>query len=540
MPTDNRAIAKAFIASFPSGKIDTSLMADEFTAWSTSSGEMEAPAQRLPGGVSVLATVFASPMQIDFVETTAEGDRVVIEANSSGPLVDGQEYSNRYVFVLRMKDGKVTRFEEHNNPIEVREKLGPLMKAAMEKMAAGQASSHTALPRVERPSHIPADLEVDFDFYNPPVDSRDVHAGWMELQQGPRMVWTGHNGGHWIATRADDLIQIQTDYDRFSYRSINIPPNPTPSLPLECDPPRHTGLRAIISPLFRPDTLKAAEQAARELASSLADELKDKGACEFQDEFARQVPILVFLKLVDLPVEDRKYLIGLAEKRTRSPIAEERNSAKAGLIAYMLDAIEERTKNPRGDFISRIIHSTVDGQPLRKEDLLNMLATTLSGGLDTVASMTGFAMYRLAERPDLQERLQRDPDIVNAAVDEIIRRNGLSNICRIATRDMEFAGAPLREGDAIVTPSSLIGLDPDHFPNPTVLDFDRKSTASHGTFGNGPHRCPGANLGRMEIRVMLQEWTKRIPRWRIDPERTPSTGSGLVNTVHHLNLVWDA
>lgn len=399
--------------------------------------------------------------------------------------------------------------------------------------------SAAALQRVPRPAHIPAEFEVDFDFYNPPGDPRDIHAGWMQLQQGPRMVWTGHNGGHWIATRADELIQVQTDTDRFSYRSINIPPNPTPSLPLESDPPRHTGLRAIISPLFRPDTLRAAEKVVRELSSSLAEGFKERGACEFQGEFARQVPIVVFLKLVDLPLDDRLYLIGLAEKRTRSPIAEERNSAKAGLIAYMQDAIDARTRNPGNDFISRIIHGTVEGERLSTEDLLNMLATTLSGGLDTVASMTGFAMYRLAERPDLQERLEREPAILNAAVDEIIRRDGLSNICRIAKRDMEFAGAPLREGDAIVTPSSLIGLDPDLFPNPTVLDFDRKGEASHGSFGNGPHRCPGANLGRMEIRVMIEEWMKRIPRWRLDPERPPLTGSGLVNTVHRLDLVWD-
>lgn len=400
-------------------------------------------------------------------------------------------------------------------------------------------NAHAALPTVERPAHIPAELEIDFDFYNPPGAGTDVHAAWMTLQNGPRMVWTGRNGGHWIATRAEELIQIQTDDTRFSYRSINIPPNPTPSLPLECDPPRHAGLRAIISPLFRPDTLQLAEATVRDLSASLIDEFRDRGRCEFQSEFARKVPIVVFLKLVDLPVDDREYLIGLSEKRVRSPIAEERNSAKAGLISYMLDAIDERTRHPKGDFISRIIHSQVDGAPLPREDLLNLLATALSGGLDTVASMTGFAMFRLAERPDLQARLASEPGIVSVAVDEIIRRDGLSSICRIVTHDMDFAGAPLREGDAIVTPSALIGLDPDRFPNPTVLDFDRPGGVPHGTFGNGVHRCPGANLGRTEIRVMLQEWTKRIPSWRLDPERPPLTGSGLVSTVHHMDLVWD-
>jgi cytochrome P450 len=99
--------------------------------------------------------------------------------------------------------------------------------------------------------------------------------------------------------------------------------------------------------------------------------------------------------------------------------------------------------------------------------------------------MMGFAMYRLAERPDLQERLGREPEIIGKAVDECVRRHGLSNITRIAARDMEFAGAPLREGDAIVTPSGLIGLDPDRFPDPTALDFDRPSGVATAASATG-------------------------------------------------------
>lgn len=144
MTTDNRAIAKAFIASIPGGRLDTALMADDFTAWTTGSGEMPSPAQRLPGGVALLATVFSQPLRIDITAITAEDDRVVLEADSFGPLVNGQEYRNRYVFVLRLKNGKVSRFEEHNNPIVVREVLGPLMKAAMDKAAAKAGGAATA------------------------------------------------------------------------------------------------------------------------------------------------------------------------------------------------------------------------------------------------------------------------------------------------------------------------------------------------------------------------------------------------------------
>lgn len=391
-----------------------------------------------------------------------------------------------------------------------------------------------------RPAHVPADLVVDFDIYAPPGGREDVLEGWRELQGGPRLVWTPRNGGHWIATRGEDLIEMQTDHDRFSYRSINIPANPTPSLPLEIDPPEHTGLRAVISPLFAPKTLMTVEPLARDLAVSLIEGFIDRGGCEFQGEFARHLPIVLFLKLVDLPLEGREHLLDLTEKRTRSPIAEERNAAKLGLLAYMQDAITERRARPKDDFISRILHAEVNGAPLDDASTRNLLATTLSGGLDTVASMMGFAMLRLAARPELQQRLTEEPAIIPRAVDELIRRHGLANTARVVTRDMTYKDVDLIEGEQIVVPSALIGLDPALFDRPGELDFDRPNATRHGSFGNGVHRCAGMNLARLELRVMFQEWLPRIPRWRIDPDRPPVTASGAVNTVHQLHLRWPA
>jgi cytochrome P450 len=395
----------------------------------------------------------------------------------------------------------------------------------------------TAPTSVHVPDHVPQEVVIDFDIFSP-VGEGDVHDRWLRLQDCGPIVWTPRNGGHWIATRGVDLVAIQKNHDVFSYRSINIPSNPTPSLPLEIDPPEHTPLRAIISKLFEPQTIAKVEPLARGLAVSLIEELQPRGECEFQREFARHLPITVFLSLVDLPMDGRDHLLDLAEKRTRSPVAEERNAAKAGLLAYMRDAIEERRKSPRDDFISRILHGMVGARSLTDFEAENMLATTLSGGLDTVASMMGFAMLRLAERPDLQRRIVADPSVIPTAVDEIIRRDGLANTARLITRDFDFHGVTLKEGDRLVVPSSLIGLDPEIFEHPRELDFDRSNTGQHGSFGNGPHRCPGANLGRLEIRILLQEWFKRIPSFHLTPGGSPVTLSGMVNTIRELHLSW--
>lgn len=391
----------------------------------------------------------------------------------------------------------------------------------------------------ERPAHVPAELVTDFDVYHPPGADRDVHGAWLRLQQGPPIVWTPHNGGHWIATRAEDLVEMQTNWQTFSYTSINIPRNPTPSLPLECDPPLHTELRSIISPLFAPQTLKTVDQFARDMAVSLIEGFQARGYCEFKSEFALQLPIVIFLRLVDLPLDGREHLLKLVEMRTRSSVAAERNAAKAGLLEYMKSAIAERRSNPGKDFISQVLHARVGDRSLTEFETQNLLATLLSGGLDTVAAMMSFAMACLARQPELVTRLRSEPAIIPKAVDELIRRHGLANTARLIKRDVVYKGVQFREGESIVIPSALIGLDPALFENPLHIDFDRPNASRHGSFGNGVHRCPGANLGRLEIRIVIEEWLARIPEFRLDADKPVVTASGMVSTLHELHLKWD-
>jgi cytochrome P450 len=392
---------------------------------------------------------------------------------------------------------------------------------------------------VDRPAHVPADLVVDFDIFHPPGGERDVHRAWMTLQSGPPIVWTPHNGGHWIATRAVDLVEMQTNWQVFSYESINIPRNPTPSLPLESDPPLHTGLRALISPLFAPATLIQAEKYARELSTSLLDDIQPRGECEFKHDFALHLPIVIFLRLMDLPLDGREHLLELAEKRTRSAVAAERNAAKMGLINFTRDIVSARLAKPGTDFISRVLHGQVNGRKLTQFEVENLVATLLSGGLDTVASMMSFAMGCLANQPALAQRLSTDRAAIPRAVDEIIRRHGLANTARLIPRDTEYKGVHFKEGEHVIVPSALIGLDPEVFTNPLEVDIDRPNINKHGSFGAGIHRCPGANLGRLEIRVVIEEWLARIPSFRVAADKPVITASGLVSTLHALPLQWD-
>lgn len=391
---------------------------------------------------------------------------------------------------------------------------------------------------VATPPHVPADRVVGFDFYDIPNSDKDIHLALKTLHDGPDIFWTPHNGGHWVAIRAEDVEYIQRNWRIFSHKSTTIPRNATPSLPLELDPPEHTPIRALVSPLFAPSTLADVEARAREFTINLIDSFYKGGRCEFSSEFARKLPIRMFLYLVDLPYEDAPMLLELAEVRVRSSDAAARDRVKAELIAYLGKHIDERRANPGADFISKILVGDVGGRTINDIEAQNLLATLMFGGLDTVASMLGFVMRFLAQSPAHRQQLIDEPKSIPTAVNELIRRHGLTNTARLVVQDHSYGGVEFRVDDRVQVINALAGLDERKYPHPLEVDFKRANASTHAVFGNGPHRCPGANLARTELKVVLEEWLARIPNFEIDPDDRVVLSTGLVNAVSRLPLRW--
>ena len=350
-------------------------------------------------------------------------------------------------------------------------------------------------------------------------------------------VWSPYNGGHWIATRAVDIEVIQKDHQRFSHARVNIPPGQDPALvPLELDPPEHTAYRALITPAFLPQAIAAMEGDIRLLTVELIEGFAGKGECEFISEFAKMLPIVIFLRLVDLPQEDRLQLLEMTELAVRGTV-EERHQSQQMLAGYIGKWIENRRHNPGTDLISLIVNAKVDGEPIAPQRMFGLLVVVIFGGLDTVAAMMGFVCRYLAEHPAERRRLVEEPELILTAVDELIRRHGVTNTARVVIEDMHLNGVYLKRGDSIQVPNALFGLDERRFSDPMVIDFQRKPVL-HAAFGNGPHRCPGSFLARMEIKVFLQEWLKRIPDFELVAEDPPRCASGMVNGLLHLPLRW--
>jgi len=387
------------------------------------------------------------------------------------------------------------------------------------------------------PDHVPEDRVVDFDFMNPPNAVNDVHLAWKKLHEGPDIVWSPYNGGHWIATRADDIEAIQKDHQRFSHAQVNVPPSQDlPLVPLELDPPEHTGYRALIAPAFLPQAIAELEDDIRALTVELIEGFAEKGGCEFVSEFAKMLPIVIFLRLVNLPQEDRLELLEMTELAVRGSV-DERHRSQQMLAGYIGKWIEARRRDPGADLISRIVNAKVNGEPIAPERMFGLLTVVIFGGLDTVAAMMSFICRFLAEHPAERKRLVEQPALILTAVDELIRRHGVTNTARVVVEDVQFNGVTLKQGDQIQVPNALFGLDERRFSNPLMVDLERKPVL-HAAFGNGPHRCPGSFLARIEIKVFLQEWLKRIPDFETVPADPPRCASGMVNGLLYLPLRW--
>jgi cytochrome P450 len=170
-------------------------------------------------------------------------------------------------------------------------------------------------------------------------------------------------------------------------------------------------------------------------------------------------------------------------------------------------------------------------------EIVGMVSLILLGGMDTVVTAMSFTAHFLAKSPTHRRQLIEQSALIPKAVDELLRRFPVVNQGRIVRNDITYKNVAMKAGDMLIMPTPLANLDERRFPNPLDVDFNR-STALQSTFGNGPHRCPGSNLGRTELKVFLEEWLKQIPNFEVDPNGKVGMRSGINGTLYQLPLVW--
>jgi camphor 5-monooxygenase len=400
-----------------------------------------------------------------------------------------------------------------------------------------------------RPEHVPVDRVFSFDMYNPDgIDEVGYLQAWKRLQELdlPEMIWTPYNGGHWIATRGHLIREIYKDPERFSSAVIFIPKaagEQQDMVPNRMDPPEHRPYREVVDKGLNLRSIRTMEDSIRAEAISLIDSFVAKGTCDFGRDFSDEFPIRVFMQLADLPIEDAARLRALAGAMTRpdgntpEEMGEALAKANKGFFAYLEPIIDARAGKGGSDLISLSVNSTVNGQPIARDKLLGMISLLLLAGLDSVTNFMNMMMDYLGRHPDLVAQLEQNPEIIKRSVEEMFRRFPLVAAARMVAADIDYEGVKLKQGEMVLLPTPLHGLDEAENPNPWELDFKRKNIA-HSTFGDGPHRCAGLHLARLEATVMLEEWLKRIPRFEVVEGSQPTYRSGIVASVEGVLLTW--
>ncbi len=320
-----------------------------------------------------------------------------------------------------------------------------------------------------------------------------------------------------------------------------------PMIPQQIDPPAQTRYRKLLDPHFSRKRMAALEPALRAQANALIDRVEADGRCDFDPAFAIPLPCSAFLSLLGLPQSDLELFLRLkngiirpvADPKDPESVLRVRKESGRQIYAYFEGVIRDRRARPRDDLMSALVRLEAGGERLSETELLDICFLMLLAGLDTVTATLGCNVAYLAANPDQRRRLVENPALIPNAVEELLRwETPVTGVPRLVKRPVTVGGVELREGELVTLLLGASNLDAGEFPDAMRVDFDRERNR-HLAFGGGAHRCLGSHLARMELRVALEEWHRRIPDYAIEPGATPRYSPG-IREVLHLPLVWPA
>lgn len=348
--------------------------------------------------------------------------------------------------------------------------------------------------------------------------------------------------GCWVPRRAEDLRYILQNPEIFSSAGLtgfsSLIGEAWPLIPLEVDPPQHGFYRMLLNPLFTPKRVGELDADMRELARALLNKIKANGRCTFDEAFAEQFPVLIFLRLMGWPIEEAPKFVGWVRALVKGRDMSEVAGAIAEVAQYLRTRIAERRVAPTDDFTSYVLAAKVEDRPLTEDEVMGICFLIFIGGLDTVTSTLAFQFAHLARNHDQQRQLRENPELIPTAVEELLRAYSVVNMRRCVTQDVLVGDAPMKKGDFVLISTELADLDPEEFEDPTRVDFSRESIR-HMAFSFGPHRCVGSHLARRELVIAMQEWLTHIPQFELlEPENLQVRAAGVFG-LEGLKLQWN-
>jgi len=336
--------------------------------------------------------------------------------------------------------------------------------------------------------------------------------------------------GFWAVTRYDDALKVYHDPDTYSSeRGISLQFNSAGTtdenagfgmMMITTDPPRHGKIRQIINRRFTPRAVSVYEDDIRRIMGGIIDAVIEQGQCDFVVDVAANLPTAVICEAMGIPRENWDLMFKLTNMSigTDDPEYQQGRSAQetgaaaeAEIFGFFSKLIDQRKKNPGEDLISALVHGEVEGGKLTDLEVLFNCFLLIVAGQETTRNATSGGILAMIQNPAEAARLKNDPSIINTAIEEILRyTTPVTHILRVTKQDGELRGQKIEKGSRVVIWNISANRDEGAFVQPDAFDLTRTPN-DHVAFGHGEHFCLGANLARLELRVVIDEIARRMP-----------------------------
>lgn len=347
--------------------------------------------------------------------------------------------------------------------------------------------------------------------------------------------------GIWYFTTTESIQFAHRHPEIFSSaRAFDSLGSPVPLVPIATDPPDHVRYRRVLDPMLAPRVVNAIEDDLRAQIQELIGALVDRGECDVMADIARLYPTQVILTLFGLPLEDRdrfiewtEAIIGASAAGVGEATPEQLEGAMA-LFGYLQQHLDEKRAHPADDMLSRVLALSGE-EAWTDEELLGMCFLFVIAGLDTVTAMIGFVLYHLARRPDLRRQVIADPSLLTPFIEEVLRLElPAPTTPRVTLEDVSVKGVTVPAGANVLLVLATANRDESRGEDPDEIDLAQEGRG-HLSFGGGIHRCLGSHLARRELRLVVEEFHKRIPDYHI-PEGVEPAIKWPSATLHFTSL----
>jgi cytochrome P450 len=390
------------------------------------------------------------------------------------------------------------------------------------------------------------DFATDWDHTDPEWVA-DPYPIWEDLRQRCPVAHTDRYGGAWFPATHAGVSAVAKDTENFTSRDVIIADGrpteedlPSPigvAPPITSDPPFHAIARKLILPAFAPGVVNALEPQIRELCNAFLDEVIGEEIVNGSFSYAKKIPPGVIRQMLGFPEEDTEKFIEAVHIITEAVDLpkEERIEMFAPVEEYFTRQIEDHQANPRDDLTSFLLDAEIEGQKLALEHVFGTMVLILVAGIDTTWGAIGASLWHLAQHPDDLERLVNEPDLMPVAVEEFLRFYAPVTMARLVNADMEYLGCPMKEYDWILLGFPAANRDPVVFKDADKFIIDRAENR-HVAFGLGIHRCVGSNLARLELRVAIEEFIRRYPKFELANKDDVTWSQGQIRGPRNLPL----